>query len=158
MAESFLAGWIVRLAIAALPTVVATIAVFTMIKLVPESSSVAARIGWILAVGAAGFIVASVTNRFTVRLLPLAALMRLSLVFPDQAPSRLKLAIRAASSRHLKAEVESARHHGLSSDSTEAAGQVLLLTAALGEHDRRTVAFVAPCRHRAVAWIAGGSR
>ncbi len=111
---------------------------FGLIRLVPDSNSKAASIAWIVAIAVAGFAVSSATSRFTVRLLPLAALMRLSLVFPDQAPSRLKLAIRASSRKRLRIEVESARHHGLSSDATEAAGQLLLLTSALGEHDRRT--------------------
>lgn len=116
----------------------ALIAVTVTLRLTPDGETMIGAIGWIALAGAVGFAVAVVMGRFTVRALPLAALLRLSLVFPDQAPSRLKLAIRASSPKRLKAEVESARHHGLSSDATEAAGQVLLLTSALGEHDKRT--------------------
>ncbi len=127
-----------RVLVAVLPTIAATICVLFLVRLIPADQSVPIRVVSLVAVAGAGFGAASATSRFTVKLLPLAVLMRLSLVFPDQAPSRLKLAIHAASRKRLKAEVESARHHGLSSDITEAAGQVLLLTAALGEHDRRT--------------------
>lgn len=127
-----------RFTIAVLPSLAALIAVIITLRLTPDADTWPGALGWIALASAIGFTVAFVTSRFTVRALPLAALLRLSLVFPDQAPSRLKLAIRAASPKRLKAEVESARHHGLSSDATEAAGQVLLLTAALGEHDRRT--------------------
>ncbi len=128
----------IRVLVAVLPTIAATVCVLVLVRLIPADQSIATRAVSLIAVAGAGFASASATSRFTVRLLPLTVLMRLSLVFPDQAPSRLKLAIRAASSKGLKAEVESARHHGLSSDITEAAGQVLLLTTALGEHDRRT--------------------
>lgn len=109
-----------------------------LLRVTPESESWAATILWFVIVGVASFVAASITSRLTTRLLPLAALLRMSLVFPDQAPSRLKVAIRASSPKRLKAEVESARRHGLSDDATQAAEQVLLLTAALGEHDRRT--------------------
>jgi putative nucleotidyltransferase with HDIG domain len=129
---------VVRIGLALTPTIVATFAVIALMQLMPPTSTISARLTWIVAIALAGFVVASATARFTIRLLPLTALMRLSLVFPDQAPSRLRLAIRAASSRHLRNQVESARRQGLSSDATEAAGQVLLLTSALGEHDRRT--------------------
>lgn len=127
-----------RFMLAVLPSLAALIAVIITLRLTPDADTWLGALGWIALAAVVGFTVAFVTSRFTVRALPLAALLRLSLVFPDQAPSRLKLAIRAASPKRLKAEVESARHHGLSSDATEAAGQVLLLTAALGEHDRRT--------------------
>lgn len=120
------------------PTLVALATVLFLLRVIPEAKTKAGGVGWIVAIAGVAFAVTSATSRFTVKLLPLAALMRLSLVFPDQAPSRLKLAIRASSRKGLSDEVESARHHGLSSDATEAAGQLLLLTSALGEHDRRT--------------------
>lgn len=127
-----------RVSLAILPSATALVAVIATLRLTPDAETILGAVGWIAFAGAIGFAVASITSRFTVRALPLAALLRLSLAFPDQAPSRLKLAIRASSPKRLKAEVESARHHGLSSDATEAAGQVLLLTSALGEHDKRT--------------------
>ncbi len=127
-----------KISLAILPSVLAFVAVVITLRLTPETTSTSGTVGWILFAAVVGFIVATISSKLTVRVLPLAALLRLSLVFPDQAPSRLKLAIRASSPKKLRAEVESARHHGLSSDTTEAAEQVLLLTAALGEHDRRT--------------------
>lgn len=78
------------------------------------------------------------TDRLARRLLPLAVLMRLSLVFPDQAPSRLKAALKGGSSRRLERLVDEARSNGLADDPGTAARQVIELIGALGDHDRRT--------------------
>ncbi len=78
------------------------------------------------------------TDRLARRLLPLAVLMRLSLLFPDQAPSRLKAALKGGSSRRLERLVDEARSNGLADDPGTAARQVIELIGALGDHDRRT--------------------
>ncbi len=78
-------------------------------------------------------IVLVVLGRVMRRLLPLALLLRLSLLFPDQIPDRLGVALRAASTKRLVQR--------MSEDSGEranAAENILALVAALGAHDRRT--------------------
>jgi hypothetical protein len=65
------------------------------------------------------------------RLLPIAALLRLTMLFPDRAPSRFKVARTAASSTRLQAL-------DTSSSVSDAAESALALMAALGTHDRRT--------------------
>ncbi|MEZ5321695.1 MAG: HD-GYP domain-containing protein [Microthrixaceae bacterium] len=77
-------------------------------------------------------------DRFARRVLPLAALMQLSLVFPDQAPSRFKSALKSGSSRRLERTLEQTRTEGLADDPGEAARQVIQLIGAIGDHDRRT--------------------
>jgi HD-GYP domain-containing protein (c-di-GMP phosphodiesterase class II) len=72
------------------------------------------------------------------RLLPLAALLHLSLVFPDQAPSRFRSALRSGSSRRLERMLEEARTNGLAPDPGHAARQVVEMIGAIGDHDRRT--------------------
>jgi hypothetical protein len=79
-----------------------------------------------------------VSDKLARRLLPLAALLQLSLLFPDQTPSRFKLALKAGSGRRLAREVEHARAHGLSSEPVLAAEQLVLLASSIGDHDRRT--------------------
>lgn len=79
-----------------------------------------------------------VVDRFARRLLPLAALLRLSLAFPDRAPSRYKLARSVATTRQLEAEIEAAREVGIVGDREQAAEKVLQLVAALSVHDRAT--------------------
>src|SRR4051812_6396032 len=83
-------------------------------------------------------VVAMLMNRLARRLLPLTALCKLSLVFPDQAPSRMKLALRAGTVRQLERRIEYAKQHGLGDDATEAAEYLLELVGSLNVHDRRT--------------------
>lgn len=72
------------------------------------------------------------------RLLPLAALMNLSIVFPDQAPSRYRIVRRAAGVRNLQARLERARRLGEEDEPTRAAELILELVTALQRHDRQT--------------------
>lgn len=69
------------------------------------------------------------------RLLPLAVLLRLSLVFPDRAPSRFAVALRSTSVRRLR---EWARTNQDRLDEQALAEKVLTLASALNFHDRRT--------------------
>ena len=82
-------------------------------------------------------IVLVVVDRAARRLLPLAALLRLSMVFPDHAPDRLKVA-RNSGTRDLERRLRHARHEGLGDTPAEAAERILSLAAALSSHDRRT--------------------
>ena len=76
-------------------------------------------------------------DRLARRLLPLAALLRLSMVFPDHAPDRVKVA-RNAGTRDLARRLHHARHDGLGDTPAEAAERILALASALSSHDRRT--------------------
>jgi hypothetical protein len=79
-----------------------------------------------------------VIDRFTRRLLPLATLLSLSLAFPDRAPSKFAVALRAGSPRRLQHRISELRTDGLGSDAGQAAAKALELVAALSMHDRRT--------------------
>jgi putative nucleotidyltransferase with HDIG domain len=75
-----------------------------------------------------------VVDRVARRLLPLAVLLRMTLVFPDRAPSRLAVALSASSRSRLStylAAVEDPQH----ASNVEA---LVTLAAALNSHDRRT--------------------
>jgi putative nucleotidyltransferase with HDIG domain len=76
-------------------------------------------------------------DRLTRRLLPLAALCKLSLVFPDRSPRRLAVARKAAHIRDIRAQLEHG-HHGVPEDAGTAAARIVALVAALHAHDRRT--------------------
>ena len=93
---------------------------------------------WWLVFLAAPAVVLGALLRLSARLLPLAALLRLTMVFPDRAPSRLAVAWKAGSTRDLKRRVAEARLRRVDDDSTRAAAAVLALIASLGSHDRRT--------------------
>ncbi|MDH5373389.1 MAG: HD-GYP domain-containing protein, partial [Acidimicrobiia bacterium] len=71
------------------------------------------------------------------RLLPLAALMRLTLVFPDRAPSRVAILRTKGSVKRLEEQRELAKGTG-ELDRAEAAEHILALASALNDHDRLT--------------------
>jgi hypothetical protein len=83
-------------------------------------------------------VAASLVERLARRLLPLATLLRLSLVFPDKAPSRFVLARRSGNVRQLEERVRVAHERGVDDDPAKAAEEILSLVAALSAHDRKT--------------------
>ena len=92
-------------------------------------------LSWWLGLSALATVVLILLDRLMRRLLPLAALLKLSLVFPDQAPSRFKVALRSGSVEHLQEKVATTSAAGSPS---EAAARLLELVAALNIHDRLT--------------------
>jgi hypothetical protein len=92
---------------------------------------------WVLLTGAATGVLVLV-DRLSRRLLPLAALYRLSLVFPDRAPSRFRVAMRSGSVATLEERVDRARRGTRETTPVEAAERLLALVAALDVHDRLT--------------------
>ena len=77
--------------------------------------------------------VSSLVSRLTSRLAPLAVLLGMTMVFPDRAPSRLKVARRSTSVTEIRGALQ-----GPDADAHEAALTLLALVTALGRHDRRT--------------------
>ncbi|PLS75484.1 MAG: hypothetical protein CYG61_07095 [Actinobacteria bacterium] len=83
-------------------------------------------------------IVVFVVERLARRLLPLATLLRLSMLFPDHAPQRLAVARKAGSVHDLEHRLALARSSGLDDEPAQAAETILTLVGALHAHDRRT--------------------
>ena len=79
-----------------------------------------------------------VVGRITRRLLPLAALLKLSLVFPDEAPSRFRVAMRSGTVETLRERIAAARSGRPGETPIEAAQRLLTLVAALDVHDALT--------------------
>ena len=127
-----------RAAISLAPVVMSSGTAFLLNALLPRPVSVVALLARVVFIIVVSFIVLAVVDRQARKLLPLAALLQLSLLFPDQMPNRFKLALRAGSGRRMAREVEQARVHGLSDDRALAAEQLVLLATAIGDHDRRT--------------------
>jgi HD-GYP domain-containing protein (c-di-GMP phosphodiesterase class II) len=107
-------------------------------RLLPDAHRTVTVMPRTLVVVAASMTVIGALDRTVRRLLPLATLLQLSLVFPDQAPSRLRIAIRSSNRRRVRALVTEATENGLADDPAVAAEQVMLLVAAMGDHDRHT--------------------
>ena len=78
--------------------------------------------------------VAAAVSRLLHRWTPLVALFEMSLVFPDHAPSRFKLALRSSSVKKLLQGGQT----DLSSDVQTAAEQAVQLVSELAKHDRLT--------------------
>jgi putative nucleotidyltransferase with HDIG domain len=105
--------------------------------------SVPAPAGVVLIPWAVGLVVSStiataLAERIGKRFLPLAMLLRLSLVFPDRAPSRFAMARGAGNVRVLERRIREAREQGVDQAPARAAEQILALVAALSAHDRKT--------------------
>ncbi|HEV3449697.1 MAG TPA: HD-GYP domain-containing protein [Acidimicrobiia bacterium] len=121
-----------------LPLAGSAAAGFTVSRLVPLRGGVTGRVAWALAVVVSAGIAYFVVERVARRLLPLAMLLRLSLLFPDRAPSRFALALRAGNRRRLQAWAQREAASGQRPDAERQAETALTLIAALGAHDRRT--------------------
>ena len=92
---------------------------------------------WVMVLGTP-LIVLAVTDRLARRLLPLAVLLKMTLVFPDQAPKRMAVARKAGSTRDLARRVQEAKDNGMRDAPVIAAEKILVLAGALNVHDRRT--------------------
>lgn len=72
------------------------------------------------------------------RLLPLAALLNLSLLFPDRAPKRFAVARKVGKPKDLQRQLREARDRGVHGGDTAYMQKVLELVAALSVHDKQT--------------------
>jgi len=123
-----------------LPVLLAVAATILLGRVLPKPDHWWGVVLWWLAVLAGTVLVLVAADRFFRRMLPLAALYELSLVFPDRAPARFRMVRRGGSVAQLRGELEAlSRHHdGRDANGPEAAQRVLTLVAALAVHDPRT--------------------
>ena len=126
---------LLRLFIFVLPIGVSVAVAYLASALMPRPSSLPGMVAWWVIFVLALTVPAALCIRLTRGLLPMAALLKLTLVFPDRAPSRLEVAKRAGRTRDLKKRL---REQGEGGESDEAAVLVLALITSLGEHDRLT--------------------
>ena len=134
-------GWVerpfvarlVRIVIFLFPIVIGWLAVRSTKAWYWEGEGFGGAVGWlsqaIVVAGLASHLAHLVAQRF----LPLTALFKLTLVFPDHAPSRLGIALRSGTIKKLAADPK------LSTTSLqEAAEQAVALVGQLGKHERLT--------------------
>ena len=97
-----------------IPFVAATLAVETVTKFTDRPRTFFPFVVWLLMLLVIATVVLRVVDRQARRLLPLATLLRLSLVFPDQAPSRFSLALKSGTGRALeRAVADTTAEHGV---------------------------------------------
>lgn len=121
-----------------LPVLAAMSVALLVARVLPKPESAAALIIWWATFLASSIVTLIAFDLLAKRLLPLPSLLRMTLLFPDRAPSRLLVARRAGKVRDLRKRVQEAHQLGLSDEPTLAASRILELAASLSAHDRLT--------------------
>ena len=128
-----------RLLVYGLPIVVSLVLVhLATSQVTPPTGSLWIFLAWWLAVSLLATVFVSLVYALSRRLLPLGALLELSLVFPDQAPSRFELALRTGTVESLVERLRVMRETQEAPSTQEAAEILLRLVAALSVHDSIT--------------------
>jgi len=104
----------------------------------PKDRSAAGALLWIAVILASSLFLLFVLERLARRLLPLAALLNVSLLFPDKAPARFAVVRRIGTPRDLRARLEAARSRSEGDAGTSAMQEVMELALALSVHDKGT--------------------
>src|SRR5918992_1596980 len=116
---------------------IAFVYVISRVVRAPTSSWLLFLLWWVALAGLATGVLL-VSDWLSRRLLPLAALLKLSLVFPDRVPSRFRTALRAGTVATLQERIARASTSAREGTPTEAAERLLELVAALDRHDKLT--------------------
>ncbi|GAC1336983.1 MAG: hypothetical protein NVSMB29_00620 [Candidatus Dormibacteria bacterium] len=127
---------LLRAAIIGLPMVASLAASTLLTRLLPFPTQRLHLVVWFVGITLIASAVFFVFQRLLRRLLPLAALLNLTMIFPDRAPARFAIARRAGRVRDLEAAV--ARGQRLGDSPGDAAATVLAFVTALTSHDRGT--------------------
>ncbi len=93
---------------------------------------------WVAQLIVVGSAAALLGGRASRRLLPLAALYRLSIAFPDRAPSRFRIALRSGNVKRMQAQFDDVRANGFGADQNETIVRILELVETLSRHERLT--------------------
>jgi HD-GYP domain-containing protein (c-di-GMP phosphodiesterase class II) len=133
-----LVSFVVRTAAFAVPVLAAVVVVRLAASVVRRPTGSTAVAAWVVALTVVATVTVRVVDHLSHRLLPLEALLKLSLVFPDHAPSRFALALRSGSGRALERAVADARSVDGYPAPQEAAELMVSLIASVSRHDRLT--------------------
>ncbi len=128
----------VRVVVLAISLAATMLSALVATWLLPRPTTGAASLTWWLSILTISTVVMLSVHRVARRLLPLAQLLNLAIVFPDRAPDRMRMAFKAGTLRHLEQRLAHAREHGIDDEPAKAAATILTLVAAMTAHDRRT--------------------
>ena len=126
---------VVRVLVVMIPITVGVVAGAVVSRILPQASGFGELLWWAAVLGAATAAMLA-GEALARRLLPLSILLRLTMAFPDRAPSRLRVALKATNVRRMQERVNSDAHAELAP--AERAVDLVALAAALSAHDRRT--------------------
>jgi hypothetical protein len=128
----------IRVGVIVLPLVVSIAIAWLLSGVLPKPHSFVIGVARWFVVALVSTLVLIAVDKLARRLLPLATLFSLTLAFPDQAPSRFRMALRTGSTGQLRRRIEQARSGVQSDTPAEAAERVLELVIALNAHDHLT--------------------
>ncbi len=134
------AARLLRVTVLVVPIVASIVAGYLLTALLPTVAGRWPSIGRWLGITALSTVVLVFTDRFARRLLPLARLLDLTLLFPDRAPSRFSIALRTGTTAQLERKIAAVQRGEtkLAEAPADAARELIELVAALGRHDRLT--------------------
>ena len=128
----------VRVAVYAIPLALSILASVTLTSVWASPMSDAGSVlRWVVIVMVSTGVLIG-TERLSRRLLPLATLFKLSLAFPDEVPSRFRIALRIGTTAQLQRRIEAAQRGEIGESPGEAAERLLELVGLLSHHDRLT--------------------
>ncbi len=130
---------VVRVALVVLPLLLALAFGLAAAHWLPAARLGVNRWVWVAGEVALSLVVLRAGRALTTRLLPLTSLLRLTMYFPDHAPSRLKVALRRHSPEALRSRISEAGHgtHPLDQEQDHAE-RLLDMVAAIAAHDSLT--------------------
>jgi hypothetical protein len=129
---------LVSAAIFVVPVSLSIVAATITAHLLPRPQTTGGLLGWWVAVLVVPSVVLLATDRLARRAMPLAVLLKMTMVFPDRAPKRFAVVRQSGSTRNLARRLEEARTHGIDGEPVVAAEKILALAGALNAHDRLT--------------------
>jgi HD domain len=124
-----------RIAVFAIPVAASFGVALLLGHLLPRAGSLPTHVLWVVVIAAASLLTLLAVERATRQLVPLAALLDLSLIFPDKAPARFAVARRTGRPRDLQASLQRAQDSGHEDDARRMQ-TVIELVLALSVHDR----------------------
>ncbi len=125
----------IRVVVFTTPIVVALIWSAVFSRMIASPRPLTGRGLWLVAMLTTSTAVLLATERLARHMLPLAALLKLSLVFPDHVPSRFSVALQTGTTRQLARKLQQAK---LEPVTQAGATDLLTLVAALNHHDPLT--------------------
>jgi hypothetical protein len=118
--------------------ILASLLIATLLNhLLPRASGPFTAVVWIAVVVIGSLVTLVIFERAARRFLPLAALLNVSLLFPDKAPTRFAVARRTGTPRQLQEQLLEARTGGRQTDA-DSMQSIVELVLALSVHDKAT--------------------
>ncbi|MFW2383849.1 MAG: HD-GYP domain-containing protein, partial [Acidimicrobiales bacterium] len=131
-------GRILQITLIVFPFVLALFVSYAISKGISNPSERSGQVARIVFLMLISFVVMMATDRVTRLATPVAVLLRMTMVFPDKAPSRIRVAMRSSSDEELRRTMAQVKEEGLGKSANEAAETLMVLVAALNRHDRLT--------------------